>query len=221
MSGENRFLQRVVHRECKPLSETSRPADQQRRLKLTTPSCSFSDPVGISSESLKSLKISTTPFFHHELPRALACLLFLETVAGTCMSSSILPESNAQLFPHFSTVLWGCSVYFEGRSVFLLGKRLFSMRAQSHNGYRWNCRSVICSTFTGLGTIFMAVVFSIYFTYVYQVCIHSCHSYHNKNSVYYWFTMNFFNEIPKTQACMEENKFIRTVTQYQVIYYIY
>ena len=96
----------------------------------------------------------------------------LETVAGTCMSSSILPESNAQLFTHFSTVLWGCSVYFEGRSVFLLGKRLFSMRAQSHNGHRWNCRSVICSTFTGLGTIFMAVVFSIYFTYVYQVCIH-------------------------------------------------
>ena len=33
--------------------------------------------------------------------------------------------------------------------------------------------------------------------------------------------MNFFNEIPKTQACMEENEFIMIVTQYQVIYYIY
>ena len=96
----------------------------------------------------------------------------LETVAGTCMSSSILPEPNAYLFTHFSTILWFSSVYFEGRSVVLLGKRLRSMSAQPHGGQQWSCKNITCSTATALGTVFMATVFAVYFTYVYQVHVH-------------------------------------------------
>ena len=89
----------------------------------------------------------------------------LDNVPANCMSNSRRIFS----FIHLSGILWGSSIYFEGRSVILLGKRLLTMR---NAGQQWNLKNSLCFWVTAVGTFFMAAVFAYYFVQVYhQVCL--------------------------------------------------
>ena len=86
--------------------------------------------------------------------------------AINCMSNS----GRIFSFIHLSGILWGSSIYFEGRRVILAGQATSDYMRNA--GQQWNPKNSLCFCVTAVGTFFMAAVFAYYFIQVYyQVCL--------------------------------------------------